>query len=125
MSLEHLDDVATHTNGGNVVEQDKSGLAHNPVTDRSPELWKSLANWVRAIRGGALKDDTRFLLYVAQGHHGDLIDKIHSAATKTTSDAIVVSIRETFGGRTKLRRGLPSMCATSCQPPMMCSRGSS
>lgn len=106
VSIEHLDDVATHTDAGDLVEQDKSGLAHNPVTDRSPELWKSLANWVRAIRAGALKEDTRFLLYVAQGHRGDLIDSIRSATTKAAADLVVVSIRATFGGKAKLPKGL-------------------
>lgn len=102
VSIEHLDDVATHNGTGDIVEQDKSGLAHNPVTDRSPELWKSLANWVRAIRDGALKNDTRFRMYVAQGHHGDLIDSIHSATSKAAADALVASIRARFGDREKL-----------------------
>lgn len=106
VSIEHLDDVATHSDAGDVVEQDKSGLAHNPVTNRSPELWKTLANWVRAIRAGALKEDTRFLLYVAQGHRGDLIDSIHNATSKAAADAVVVSIRSEFGGNTKLPKGL-------------------
>ncbi len=107
VSIEHLDDVATHTDGGgDLVEQDKSGLAHNPVTDRSPELWKSLANWVRAIRAGALRNDTRFLLYVAQGHRGDLIGRIHDVTTKTAADAVVVSMRATFGTEKKLPEGL-------------------
>jgi hypothetical protein len=106
VSIEHLDDVATHNGTSDLVEQDKSGLAHNPVTDRSPELWKSLANWVRAIRAGALKEDARFLLYVAQGHRGKLIDSIHSATTKAAADAVVVSIRSTFDGKEKLPKGL-------------------
>jgi hypothetical protein len=71
VSIEHLDDIATHSDAGDIVEQDKSGLAHNPVTNRSPELWKTLANWVRAIRAGALKDDTRFLLYVLRRQMND------------------------------------------------------
>lgn len=99
VSIEHLDDVATHTDKGVIAEQDKSGLAHNPVTDRSPELWKSLANWVRAIRGGALKDDTKFLLYVAQNHHGDLIDCIHGVTNKADADALVVALRAKFWGK--------------------------
>ncbi len=106
VSIEHLDDVATHTTTGDLIEQDKSGLAHNPVTDRSPELWKSLANWVRAIRDGGLRDDTRFLLYVAQGHHGELIDSIHEARSKAAADAVVVRIRATFGGQVNLPKGL-------------------
>lgn len=106
VSIECLDDVATHAETGDLIEQDKSGLAHNPVTDRSPELWKSLANWVRAIRGGALKDDTRFLLYVAQGHRGKLIDSIHTTTSIAAASALVVSIRKKFGGQVKLPKGL-------------------
>jgi|GEM_PF-241732 len=99
VSIEHLDDVATHTEEGVIAEQDKSGLAHNPVTDRSPELWKTLANWVRAIRGGALKDDTKFLLYVAQNHHGDIVDRIHAVTNKADADALVVALRGKFWGK--------------------------
>lgn len=106
VSIEHLDDVATHTDSSDLVEQDKSGLAHNPVTDRSPELWKSLANWVRAIRSGALRDDTRFLLYVAQDHRGKLIDSIHNATTRTAADTVVASIRTMFGDEETLPKGL-------------------
>ncbi|MCY1044999.1 hypothetical protein OV208_27035 [Corallococcus sp. bb12-1] len=98
VSIEHLDDVATHTDEGVIAEQDKSGLAHNPVADRSPELWKSLANWVRSIRDGALKSDTRFLFYVAQGHHGDVIDCIHAVKNKADADAVVLSLRSKFWG---------------------------
>lgn len=50
VSVEHLDDVATQGPDGVVTEQDKSGLAHNPVADCSIELWKTLHNWVRASR---------------------------------------------------------------------------
>lgn len=99
VSIEHLDDVATHTEEGAIVEQDKSGLAHNPISDRSPELWKSLANWVRAIRAGALKSDTRFLLYVAQGHRGDVISSIHAVTNKPDADALVLSLRLKFWGK--------------------------
>lgn len=98
VSIEHLDDVATHTDEGVIAEQDKSGLAHNPVADRSPELWKTLANWVRSIRGGALKSDTKFLLYVAQDHHGRLIDRIHVVSNKADADALVQELRTTFWG---------------------------
>jgi hypothetical protein len=98
VSIEHLDDVARHGNNSIVAEQDKSGLAHNPVADRSPELWKTLASWVRAIRAGALMSNTRFLLYVAQGHRGDVIDSIHAASNKADADALVLSLRKEFWG---------------------------
>lgn len=111
VSIEHLDDVATHTNEGVIAEQDKSGLAHNPVADRSPELWKTLANWVRSIRGGALKSDTKFLLYVAQNHHGIVIDSIHGVSNKADADALVLALRTKFWGDAPefaLKASLPS-----------------
>lgn len=99
VSVEHLDDVATEGPDGIVAEQDKSGLAHNPVADRSIELWKTLHNWVRAIRDGALKSDTKFVLYVAQDHHGDVIDRIHAVANKADADALVQALRKEFWGK--------------------------
>lgn len=113
VSLEHLDDVATHMGDGVIAEQDKSGFTQNPVSDRSVELWKSLANWVRSVRGGALRSDTKFVLYVAQGHHGPVIDRIHRVTMKSDADALVQALRSTFWGepptyaaKTKLAKGL-------------------
>lgn len=99
VSVEHLDDVATEGPDGVIAEQDKSGLAHNPVADRSIELWKTLHNWVRSIRDGALKSDTTFVLYVAQNHHGHVIDRIHAVANKADADALVQALREEFWGK--------------------------
>lgn len=98
VSVEHLDDVATSGPEGVVAEQDKSGLAHNPVADRSIDLWKTLHNWVRAIRDGALKSETKFVLYVAQNHHGGVIDRIHKVATRADADALVQALRLEFWG---------------------------
>lgn len=99
VSVEHLDDVATQGTDGQVAEQDKSGIAHNPVADRSIELWKSLHNWVSAIRGGALKSGTKFVLYVAQNHHGSVIDRIHSVANKADADRLIDTLRAEFWGK--------------------------
>jgi hypothetical protein len=110
VSVEHLEDVATETTDGVVAEQDKSGLVHNPVADRSIELWKTLHIWVRAIRDGALKSDTKFVLYVAQDHHGNVIDKIHQTKNKADADALVKTLRVEFWGKApnhELRKKLP------------------
>jgi len=111
VSVEHLDDVATSGADGVVAEQDKSGLAHNPVADRSIELWKTLHNWVRAIREGALKSDTKFILYVAQDHHGKVIDRIHSVTNKADAAVLVEALRTEFWGKPPkyaVRSKLPS-----------------
>lgn len=99
VSVESLDDVATASAKGVVAEQDKSGLAHNPVADRSIELWKTLHNWVRAVREGALKSNTKFVLYVAQNHHGSVIDRIHSITNKADADAVIQALRSEFWGK--------------------------
>ena len=97
--LEYLDDVATADAQQMTLEQDKSGLAHNPVANRSIELWKSLHNWVGAIRDGALKQDTKFVLFAAQPHHGPVIDSIHAVSNPVDAAALVSSLREQFWGK--------------------------
>ncbi len=114
VSVEHLDDVATESADTSLLEQDKSGLAHNPVADRSVELWKTLRNWVRAIRSGALRTSTKFVLYVAQDHHGDVIDNIHRVTTRADADTVVQALRKQFWGtapKFTKRATLPSALA--------------
>lgn len=98
VSIEHLDDVATTDPAGSTVEQDKSGLAHNPVADRAIDLWKTLHNWVEAIRNGALTQDTKFILYVAQGHHGRVIDRISATSDKANALELIRALRAEFWG---------------------------
>jgi hypothetical protein len=98
VSVEHLDDIATLGPAGLVVEQDKSGLAHNPVADHSIDLWKTLHNWVRAIRDGALQSDTKFVLYVAQNHRGTVIDRISAVQSRTDAAALIDALRTEFWG---------------------------
>jgi hypothetical protein len=58
VSLEYLDDVAIHYPNGNItLEQTKSALKQNPVTDWSDEFWKAIANWLDAIASGQLTSD--------------------------------------------------------------------
>jgi hypothetical protein len=103
VSVEHIDDVATADPSGVTVEQDKSGLARNPVADRSIELWKTLHNWVLAIRDGALRQDTKFVLFVAQDHHGSVIDRIHAASNQGDAAALVEVLRAEFWGAAPAR----------------------
>lgn len=97
VSLEVLDDVAV-TGGTTVAEQSKSGLAHNPVTDRSVELWKTLFNWLEAIRSGALTTETKFVLYVAQPHSGNLVKKLHDVQTLSNASRLIAELRDDLWG---------------------------
>lgn len=99
VSMEHLDDVATHKSDGFVVEQDKSGLAHNPIANRAVDLWKTLANWVRALRSGVLDDRTDFVIYVAQQHVGDWVEQMAKVTTRADALLLIASIREELWGK--------------------------
>ena len=98
VSLEVLDDVAV-TGGLDVVaEQSKSGLAHNPVADRSVDLWKTLFNWVEAIRSGALTTETRFILYVAQPYKGSIVERINGIDRPQDALSVITNLRDEFWG---------------------------
>ena len=87
VSLEKLDDVALETADGNTLAvQTKDTESTNPVSDRSPQMWKTFANWSRDVREKKL-DATRttFELYVSRKVSGRLASLFHSANTKSTA----------------------------------------
>lgn len=98
VAVEHLADVATLGPGTATLEEDKSGLAHNPIADNSVDLWKSLHNWVEDIRRGVSVRDTRFVLYVAQAHEGPLASRISGVVTREAAAKLLEEIRDQFWG---------------------------
>ena len=71
VSIEHLDDVAIHQPDGSILlEQTKSALKQNPLSDWAPDLWKAIANWL----GGEpiTLPETSFQIYVTPLHAGEL-----------------------------------------------------
>src|SRR5271166_840674 len=55
VSLEHLDDVAVHyANGALMLEQTKSALKQNPLSDWAEDLWKAVANWLDSSANGEI-----------------------------------------------------------------------
>jgi hypothetical protein len=95
VSLEYLDDVAIHHVDGNVtLEQTKSALKQNPITDWSDELWKAFANWLDGIALGKLiADKSRFQLYVTPVKQGEWAQALSNAATIAEIDALVGVIK--------------------------------
>jgi hypothetical protein len=80
--IETVDDVVTRADDGSILEQDKSGLAHNPVADRAVDLWKTLDHWATLIETKKLPESSKLVLFVAQGHHGPIVDRLHKAASR-------------------------------------------
>lgn len=93
VSIELADDVAIHTSKYTIVEQTKSALAQNPVSDWSIDLWKTFANWIDSIKSGHIDiASTYFRLYVAPKHSGNFALQLTSASNDASCEKIVAEI---------------------------------
>jgi len=98
VTLEVLDDVDVKTLKGEViVEQDKSGLSTNPISNWAVDLWKTFSNWITAIEKGELDlAKTRFRLYVVQDKKGDFADLLKFAHSGKIAMEVVEKIRSAY-----------------------------
>jgi hypothetical protein len=112
VSLEYLDDVAIHYPDGTVtLEQMKSALRQNPLTDWSDELWKAIANWLDGIASGQLiPGKSRFQLYVTPPRQGDWAQALSDAATDADVETLLAIIKAKHA---KLKK--PKGCESNLQ----------
>jgi hypothetical protein len=96
VSLEYLDDVAVHyADGTLLLEQCKSALAHNPISDWSDDLWKTVANWLDAVEAKKIDGEkTSFQLYVTPSKPGKLSAAMHAAADAKAVEALAKQVRD-------------------------------
>lgn len=94
VSIEHEDDVTVYrANGDLLLEQCKSALSSNPITNRAEALWNTFANWADRCVEGVSPDTTRFILYVTPTKSGPLVEAIHSAVTDEAVAAMLKSVK--------------------------------
>jgi len=95
VSLEYRDDVAVHRgNGGLVLEQCKSSLGRNPVSDRSEALWKTFANWADLCASGEIEpSQTEFILYVTPVNAGNIVTALNEASSDTAVRDMLARIK--------------------------------
>jgi hypothetical protein len=112
VSLEHLDDVAIQYPDGNVtLEQIKSALRQNPLSDWSDELWKAIANWLDGIASGQLTPGkSRFQLYVTTPRQGEWAQALSDAATEAEVELLLAAIKAKHA---KLKK--PKGCESNLQ----------
>lgn len=96
VSLEYLDDVAVHyADGTLLLEQCKSALAHNPISDWSDDLWKTVANWIDAVETQKVDGArTSFQLYVTPSKTGKLSTAMHAAADAKAIEVLVKQVKD-------------------------------
>lgn len=94
VSMELVDDIAVHYENGDVlVEQTKSALSHNPLSNWAIDLWKTIANWIDDIDAGRLNvERTVFQLYVTPVYEGKFSSAISKARTREEVAAVVAFV---------------------------------
>lgn len=86
LSLEVFDDVGIEKDDEKKAVQVKSAQAHNPLSNRALDLWKTLSNWIDAVNSGELDtDNTVFEIYCSKRKECDISKKF--ADTKTEKEA--------------------------------------
>jgi hypothetical protein len=113
VSLEFLDDVAIHYSDGSVtLEQAKSALKHNPLSDWSVDLWKTLANWLDCVsQGKIVPEKSRFTLYVTPSRTGALAQALNDATDAADVARLIADIAAAHAKQTK-----PRGCSPLAQP---------
>lgn len=105
VSLEVFEDVGlTQTDRAILASQVKSGLVKNPLTDKSVELWKTLANWCDAAAKGQVDPSkTIFEIYLARPRRGTLATLLHDAQTSEDARRAIAAARKRFPSAARLK----------------------
>jgi hypothetical protein len=98
VTLEVFEDVGLETSDGRkTASQVKTGLVKNPLADRSPELWKTLANWCDAVEHGELDPArTVFEIYVAKPQKGKIATLFHDARSANDARTAIAEAQKRF-----------------------------
>jgi hypothetical protein len=100
VSVEVLDDVAVVTaSGTTTLEQTKSSGSRNPLADRSPEIWKTIANWVRAVEAGSVQaNQTAFEIFLSRKQQGRIAESFAAAKDAATAGSALAAAKESLWG---------------------------
>src|SRR5213593_2987396 len=80
VSIETDDDIAIKIGNKVILEQTKSALTQNRVSDLANDLWKTFANWIVQIDNGQIDPAvTTFRLYVTPVKTGEIVAMLHAA----------------------------------------------
>jgi hypothetical protein len=113
VSLELQDDVAVHYSDGSLcLEQTKSALRQNPISDWAPDLWKAFHNWLTMLNTNECNaGTTRFCIYVTPVKKGTFATALAAASTPKDVKAVLTTIRAKLA-----KQKIPPACAPYLQP---------
>jgi hypothetical protein len=95
VSLEFKDDVAIHHPGGRLVlEQTKSALRQNPISDWADDFWKAFENWRRMITAEEVDSQvTDYRLFVTPLKKGDFATAMSNAKDLDQAEQVLAGVR--------------------------------
>lgn len=113
VSLEFQDDVAIHYADGSIcLEQTKSALKQNPISDWANDLWKTFHNWLEMLEAKKCNaDTTRFRLYVSPAKKGAYAEALAEAVSAEDVEAVLAAIRAKLA-----KMKVAPACAAYLQP---------
>lgn len=97
VSIEHLDDVAVHYPDGRILlEQTKSALTHNPLSNWSEDFWKTISNWIDLLKvNGFCHSKVTFRYYVTPGKRmGKICSLFHVSQSDNDIKKLMVSLQK-------------------------------
>ena len=99
VALELQDDVSIHYADGSVcLEQTKSALKQNPISDWDEDLWKAFDNWrVMLDAGQCVSASSTFRLYVTPAKKGTFAEALAAAKSDEEVDAALAAIKTKLG----------------------------
>lgn len=105
VSLEYIEDTAVHLAGQPLLlEQSKSALANNPLSDSAFDLWKSFANWASLCVEGTIDPaSTIFRYYACPKKDGKLAEQMHAARTEAEVDGLLAIITKKVTSTNQLK----------------------
>lgn len=94
VGLEYADDVSVHnSDGSTLVEQCKSALKSNPISDWSEDLWKTFHLWIDNASAGAFAPDKAcFQLYVTPTKTGKFARQLSDLNSEVEIKALLEEI---------------------------------
>ena len=100
VSLEVFEDVGTESaDGHRTAEQVKSTLDGNPVSDRAVDLWKTLSNWVDAVRDGELHiGKASFEIHVSRPVTGEIVRSFSEATSPRDAQTALKAAKDKLWG---------------------------
>ncbi len=101
VSVEKFDDVGVENGDEKIAIQTKSALSErNPVSDRAVDLWKTLYNWLLALKESELPlDSTLFTLVINVNRSGKIVTWLNQTHDEKEAEEIYEKIRNEFFGK--------------------------